>query len=133
MALRPLVCFCCGADITAPQFFQGKAYGYTCIKKVSGQKQVKNKCEIYAQGTVITLTDTSITVEIEGFKFTEEKPVYVSRFQYVKESGIILLVDKNNNPIFRCLSVTKLYNVETKLYDVTVSRKGVTLATKSYK
>jgi len=42
MAIRPLVCFCCGADITAPQFFQGKAYGYTCIKKVSDQKQVKD-------------------------------------------------------------------------------------------
>jgi hypothetical protein len=38
-----LTCACCGADITAPQFHNGKAYGWTCIKKVNPQaKQVKN-------------------------------------------------------------------------------------------
>lgn len=28
-------CTCCGADITWPQFHNGYAYGYTCIKKVA--------------------------------------------------------------------------------------------------
>lgn len=39
-----LKCFCCGADVTMPQFFNGNAYGYTCILKVNPtQKQVKIK------------------------------------------------------------------------------------------
>ena len=27
-------CTCCQAEITAPQFYNGNPYGYTCIKKV---------------------------------------------------------------------------------------------------
>ena len=39
-----LKCFCCGADVTMPQFFNGEVYGYTCILKVNPtQKQVKTK------------------------------------------------------------------------------------------
>lgn len=40
--MKTLICSCCGADITAPQFHNGKAYGYTCITKVSKQKRVKD-------------------------------------------------------------------------------------------
>lgn len=36
-----LRCTCCQAELTAPQFFEGKPYGYTCISKVSGQKKTK--------------------------------------------------------------------------------------------
>lgn len=28
-------CACCSSDVTAPYFFEGKVYGYTCIKKVA--------------------------------------------------------------------------------------------------
>jgi hypothetical protein len=36
MATPKLVqCTCCGSDVTMPQFFEGKPYGYTCIKKVA--------------------------------------------------------------------------------------------------
>lgn len=27
-------CTCCQAELTAPQFYNGNPYGYTCIKKV---------------------------------------------------------------------------------------------------
>jgi len=37
-----LRCACCGSDITAPQFYKGQMYGYTCITKVA-PKQKKNK------------------------------------------------------------------------------------------
>lgn len=30
-------CTCCQAEITAPQFYNGFPYGYTCIKKVDPQ------------------------------------------------------------------------------------------------
>jgi hypothetical protein len=43
-APKIMTCTCCGADITAPQFFQGKPYGWTCIKKVNpAAKQSKVK------------------------------------------------------------------------------------------
>lgn len=42
--MKILTCTCCGAEITAPQFFNGKPYGWTCIKKVNpAAKQVKLK------------------------------------------------------------------------------------------
>lgn len=42
--MKTLNCFCCGAEITAPQFHNGKAYGWTCIKKVvPAAKQTKVK------------------------------------------------------------------------------------------
>ena len=36
-------CFCCGTEVTQPQFFKGRIYGWSCIKKVSNQKRVKSK------------------------------------------------------------------------------------------
>lgn len=39
-----LKCECCGSDITAPQFHNGKMYGYTCITKVA-PKQKKNSAK----------------------------------------------------------------------------------------
>lgn len=39
-----MTCTCCGAFITAPQFHNGKAYGWSCIKKVNpAAKQSKVK------------------------------------------------------------------------------------------
>ena len=38
-----LTCYCCGADITVPQFNKGHAYGWSCIKKVAPkQKRTKD-------------------------------------------------------------------------------------------
>lgn len=36
-------CFCCGTEVTQPQFFEGRIYGWSCIKKVNNQKRVKSK------------------------------------------------------------------------------------------
>lgn len=33
--MKTLTCACCGSEVTCPQFFDGKVYGYTCIKKVN--------------------------------------------------------------------------------------------------
>jgi hypothetical protein len=41
--MATLHCVCCGSEVTAPQFFEGKVYGYTCIKKVSPQKRTKTE------------------------------------------------------------------------------------------
>src|SRR5690554_3849409 len=34
-------CTCCQAELTMPQFYNGRPYGYTCITKVSKQKRTK--------------------------------------------------------------------------------------------
>ena len=40
--LKTLTCSCCGSDVTCPQYYQGKVYGYTCITKVAPKaKKVK--------------------------------------------------------------------------------------------
>lgn len=42
--LSVLRCSCCGAEITCPQFHNGKPYGWTCIHKVApGQKRIKKE------------------------------------------------------------------------------------------
>jgi len=38
-----LLCTCCKAEITAPQWYNGYPYGYTCISKVSNQKRTKER------------------------------------------------------------------------------------------
>lgn len=46
-----ITCTCCGSEVTFPQFYNGKPYGYTCIKKVAPtQKRVKREyvaCESF--------------------------------------------------------------------------------------
>lgn len=68
-------CHCCQAELTAPQFFNGNVYGYTCIKKVSGQKQTKTvyvECEAFK--VIQAGQRTVVNVKIAG-KW-EQKVVY---------------------------------------------------------
>lgn len=46
-------CTCCGSDVTAPQFFNGKIYGYTCINKVAPKGTKKAKTQ-YVQVEMIS-------------------------------------------------------------------------------
>ena len=46
-----LQCACCGSDITAPQFYNGQMYGYTCITKVA-PKQKKNKATKFGRHNI---------------------------------------------------------------------------------
>ncbi len=36
-------CTCCGTELTKPQFFEGKAYGMSCIKNVNPAHKVNKK------------------------------------------------------------------------------------------
>ena len=50
-------CTCCNAEITMPQYYNGKPYGYTCITKIAPQhdrKQVE-----YVRLTVIKQSSKS--------------------------------------------------------------------------
>lgn len=47
-------CSCCGSDITAPQFYKGQMYGYTCITKVAPRyKKIKSDELIFIPFDVI--------------------------------------------------------------------------------
>lgn len=74
-----LTCFCCGADITAPQFYKGRAYGYTCITKVSDQKRTKAGRLCYVACTVIpSPSKMDIIVDINGKRVTLDFPRFIS-------------------------------------------------------
>lgn len=40
--MKTLYCACCGSEVTCPQFFDGKIYGYSCITKVDPSR-IKSK------------------------------------------------------------------------------------------
>lgn len=40
-SLLDLTCTCCGADISAPKFWKGKPYGFSCYAVVSGEGKAK--------------------------------------------------------------------------------------------
>lgn len=65
-APKILTCTCCGAEITAPQFFNGKPYGWTCIKKVNpAAKQVKVVyVTVEVSGVFAYSTNANITADV---------------------------------------------------------------------
>lgn len=50
-------CFCCGSELTAPQFYKGNVYGWTCIKKVSPKKKQTKVKDLY----IIPFTEVNDT------------------------------------------------------------------------
>lgn len=94
MKKKSLNCFCCGAEITAPQYFNGKAYGYTCITKVSGQKRVSKKemCAIeFTRMYQSTVNDGSVHSRLPlATIMVENKPVNVRvNGFYLASSGLV--------------------------------------------
>lgn len=73
MATPKLVqCTCCGSEVTCPQFYNGKPYGYTCIKKVApAQKRVKTEYVVadeFAIQQVEGFAKWDFVGRVEGFK-----------------------------------------------------------------
>jgi hypothetical protein len=70
-------CHCCGSEVTAPYFYKGAVYGYTCIKKVDpDHKRTKDK-SVYVKADSITIKDIEnstvklVVAMVNGVKFTE--------------------------------------------------------------
>lgn len=67
-------CTCCQAELTAPQFYNGHPYGWTCIKKVDPQfkrtKTVYVACEAYKQVSDENTTRLVVNVKYNG-KWTQ--------------------------------------------------------------
>ena len=74
-----MTCACCGSDITAPKFKDGKAYGWACYGKLFGDKGKKPNRMISID--FIRLIDFGLVVEnfdsVKGgilvFKFNDKQ------------------------------------------------------------
>ena len=103
-----LTCFCCGADITAPQFYKGKAYGYTCILKVNPEaKQTRLGKAAFVKGEVV-----KIVGEEEGRKEVSVKVgnkilveiVYGDAWRAVTQDGVIMVIGYDGKPRFKSIT-----------------------------
>lgn len=79
-----LTCTCCGSDISAPKFKDGKPYGWACFGKLFGDKGAKPKkfipvdvAKIESYGQELTIEEiltftktTSFNLIIKGEKYT---------------------------------------------------------------
>jgi hypothetical protein len=63
-------CTCCQSELTAPQFYNGFPYGYTCITKVDPSykrtKRVYVACEAFKQVSDSTTTRLVVNVKVAG-------------------------------------------------------------------
>lgn len=103
-----LTCACCGADITAPQFYKGKAYGYTCILKVNPEaKQVKAGKAVFAKGELISIVGDSqgrqeVTILVNGKRLVDI--VYGENWRSCTKDGVIMLIGYDGKARYKSVS-----------------------------
>lgn len=89
-------CTCCGSDVTMPQFFNGKPYGYTCILKVApSQKRVKVE---YVQADEYAVSQDggkfNFAGRVSGFKVVRSNGYSAEQFYgNAKLAGSIYVAD----------------------------------------
>lgn len=90
-------CARCGEDITAPYIFEGKAFGYTCIKIVNplAKKAAKNKAHWVKADRFELPEDNKIIAFYQGANYKVGK--FVDYHHYVKTlSGNLMAVSPIN-------------------------------------
>lgn len=60
-------CACCGTDITAPQFYKGKPYGWSCVLKQDPEYKRSRAKFVYAD-CLIQFTAKGVICRFEGFE-----------------------------------------------------------------
>lgn len=97
-------CTCCGSDITAPQFYQGKAYGYTCIKKVAPEfKRSRNT------GTWIKPDSFEVIIEDNRYKTIFKVGKWTCKMVSYNENGdnnlikdgLVMIAHPKSGPSFK--------------------------------
>lgn len=90
-------CSCCGADITAPQFHEGKAYGWTCILKVRPKAKRNKLVCVQANSFVITPNRRSAVVDgvsiAQGLRYPTlgaDHPLNTSAW-FISDNGVVQL------------------------------------------
>lgn len=90
--LKPVTCACCGADITAPQFYNGKAYGWSCVLKQSGSFKRTKDTGLWLQGKIIKVETENarlhVLIEVLGKKLWVssyfDQEAYAANGEYLK-------------------------------------------------
>jgi len=112
-SLFSLSCACCGSEITAPQWYKGKPYGWTCITKVSGQKRKKSKAEYIPvsldtfEGKVVVsyndkeLTRLNFASAYRLVKCGDADTLHREIYKLVKKSGFLQIKDARGNNVFK--------------------------------
>ena len=119
-------CHCCGAELTAPQFFNGNVYGWSCILKVNGGAKRKKEKGIWVNADSVEFKqygDTDrikITAVINGIRLSV--PAYVDPEKYENynefsertmrdngsefyKGGLLQIVSNRNKPLFDSLEI----------------------------
>lgn len=151
-ASKATFCACCQTLITAPQFHNGKAYGYTCITKIVPSFKRKRDNGLWIAADSVTHEREGVmwvksTAVVDGYKFTTRNPI--DRVVFNRTGEIVpnidsdiqngmLRVSKYKNgasPIWNSLDVITDRDSKGKLYPVKVvkylpsANKQVDLAT----
>lgn len=84
-----LHCTCCGSEVTQPCFYEGKVYGYSCVKKVAGSGVKAPKTKYFAI-TPIKEDDHSVYFNIEIFK---------NVFGAIKTKRVRMWLNKNDKDV----------------------------------
>lgn len=86
-------CYCCGAEITVPQFHNGKAYGWTCILKVApGFRRTKALTFIQADA-IEDISELRRRALIKGKWYSESRSSTQLPFRYISDNGIVKITD----------------------------------------
>ena len=105
--MKGLTCFCCGTEITAPQFYKGKSYGWTCIKKVSDQKRVKSNDVYLLAETTRTVVGrwVDLTATLNGIEYKTSVPKDCESVACIQDG--LLCVVSDNKPLFKSVRLGK--------------------------
>ena len=135
MSKLGLNCYCCGAEITAPQFHNGHAYGWSCILKVSPkQKRTKNNGLWIQADSVEVLGDNTSTRAYIKATFKNGKSVKVAFYgvvdpdtgyikqgkhqPYITDDGMVKVAKYSNGTgrIYRSIIINQSRDEKRKLY-----------------
>jgi hypothetical protein len=106
------VCHCCGADITAPQFYNGEAYGWSCVLKQAPAFKRSRNVGFWIKADAVEFskdTDSNrftIVATVKGIKFSESAYIDLAHYNATSEEqpmfkkniqgGLIRIATHNN-------------------------------------
>lgn len=102
--LNHATCTCCGSEITVPQFYQGKAYGYTCITKVAPQQKrtLKTGTWIKPDSLEVIVEDNKYKTVVKVGNWTVKLPAYnESGDNSIIKSGLLLISHPQKGATFK--------------------------------
>jgi hypothetical protein len=137
-----MFCHCCGADITAPQFYNGEAYGWSCVlKQFPDFKRTRNVGFWVKADSVEFTKDTdsnrfTIVAILNGVKFSDSAYIDLDHYNETGEErpmfrknikgGLIRISEHNNGKgcLWNGITVNTEMDSKHKTYPVNVESYG---------